>query len=180
MSFALFLCKAKAAALKTEDLDVPTDPITEEISLDSGLPRFMFVTIRRSKTDQQGHGKCWSYYFFTGLAMVLKVVRCFLISQSHLWENLCRKNRLERFSRRVRESPKCRIVTSAVSILRLVSLLFFFCTDVDLDTLGFKTHKLPQNCCILCHLATSGRNYIRYVYGTTVAVDFSSNHACHC
>ena len=126
MSFALFLCKAKAAALKTEDLDVPTDPITEEISLDSGLPRFMFVTIRRSKTDQQGHGKCWSYYFFTGLAVVLKVVRCFLISQSHLLENLCRKNRLERFSRRVRESSKCKIVTSAVSILRLISLFFFF------------------------------------------------------
>ena len=42
MSFAPFLCKAEAAALKTEDLDVPTDPITAEISLDSGFHRFMF------------------------------------------------------------------------------------------------------------------------------------------
>ena len=61
---ALFLCKAEAAAPKTEDLDLPTDPITGEISLDSGLHRFMFVTIRRSKTDQQRHGgKSLSYYF---------------------------------------------------------------------------------------------------------------------
>ena len=31
-SCALFLCEVEAAALKNEDLDVPTDPITGEIS----------------------------------------------------------------------------------------------------------------------------------------------------
>ena len=57
LSCALFLRKGEAAALRISDIDVPTDPATGKIELQpEGLPRFLFVTIQRSKTDQEGQG----------------------------------------------------------------------------------------------------------------------------
>ena len=48
---------SEAAALRISDIDVPTDPATGKIELQpEGLPRFLFVTIQRSKTDQEGQG----------------------------------------------------------------------------------------------------------------------------
>ena len=56
LSCALFLRKSEAAALAIQHLDVPTDSVTGDILLEQGLPRFVYVTIQRSKTDQQGEG----------------------------------------------------------------------------------------------------------------------------
>ena len=50
------LRKSEAAALAIQHLDVPTDSVTGDILLEQGLPRFVYVTIQRSKTDQQGEG----------------------------------------------------------------------------------------------------------------------------
>ena len=56
LSCALFLRKSEAAALLISDIDVPTNHVTGEILLEDGLPRFLYVLIRRSKTDQEGQG----------------------------------------------------------------------------------------------------------------------------
>lgn len=56
LSCALFLRKSEAAALTIKDLDIPTDPVTGDIMLEQNLPKFIFVTIQRSKTDQEGQG----------------------------------------------------------------------------------------------------------------------------
>ena len=56
LSCALFLRKSEAAALLISDIDVPTNHVTGEILQEDGLPRFLYVLIRRSKTDQEGQG----------------------------------------------------------------------------------------------------------------------------
>lgn len=56
LSCSLFLRKSEAAALLISDIDVPTNHVTGEILLEDGLPRFLYVLIRRSKTDQEGQG----------------------------------------------------------------------------------------------------------------------------
>ena len=54
LSCALFLRKSEAAALLISDIDVPTNHVTGEILLEDGLPRFLYVLMRCSKTDQEG------------------------------------------------------------------------------------------------------------------------------
>lgn len=56
LSCSLFLRKSEAAALMINDIDVPSNHITGEVLLEDGLPRFLYVLIRRSKTDQEGQG----------------------------------------------------------------------------------------------------------------------------
>lgn len=56
LSCSLFLRKSEAAALMISDIDVPSDHVTGEVLLEDGLPRFLYVTIQRSKTDQEGQG----------------------------------------------------------------------------------------------------------------------------
>ena len=59
LSCSLFLRKSEAAALMISDIDVPTNHVTGEVLLQDGLPRFLYVLIRRSKTDQ-GQGIYYS------------------------------------------------------------------------------------------------------------------------
>ena len=54
LSCVLFLKKSEAAALLISAIDVPTNHVTGEILLEDGLPRFLYVLIRHSKTDQEG------------------------------------------------------------------------------------------------------------------------------
>ena len=56
ISCALLLCKAKAAALLIGDIEVPVDNVLGQPLIVSGLPRYLFVHTRRSKTDQDGQG----------------------------------------------------------------------------------------------------------------------------
>ena len=56
LSCALFLRKSEAAALMINDIDVPSNHVTGKVLLEDGLPRFVYVMIRRSKTDQDGQG----------------------------------------------------------------------------------------------------------------------------
>ena len=59
LSCVLFLRKSEAAILKIGDLEVPIDKITGDplLSEGQGLPRYVYVHIRRSKTDQAALGK---------------------------------------------------------------------------------------------------------------------------
>lgn len=61
LSCSLFLRKSEAAALLISDIDVPTNHVTGEILLEDGLPRFLYVLIRRSKTDQEGQGMFYNH-----------------------------------------------------------------------------------------------------------------------
>ena len=56
LSCSLFLRKSEAAALMNSDIDVHTNQVTGEVMLEDGLPRFLYIRIRRSKTDQEGQG----------------------------------------------------------------------------------------------------------------------------
>lgn len=56
LSCALFLRKSEAANLKFGDIEVPVDPVTGELVMTDYLPRYLFVNIRRSKTDQAAKG----------------------------------------------------------------------------------------------------------------------------
>ena len=55
-SCCLFLRKAEAASLTIGDIVVPHNQATGRQILDRGLPKYLFVKIRRSKTDQEGAG----------------------------------------------------------------------------------------------------------------------------
>ncbi len=67
LSCALFLRKSEAADLKVRDIEVPIDRATGDSLLSEGLPRYIFVHIRRSKTDQAALG-IWETNF-AGLLM---------------------------------------------------------------------------------------------------------------
>ena len=56
ISCALLLRKAEAADLRLSDVEVPSDKVSGEMLLVGGLPKYLFVHIRRSKTDQDGQG----------------------------------------------------------------------------------------------------------------------------
>ena len=56
ISCALLLRKAEAAALLIGDIEVPVDKVSGQPLIVNGLPRYLFVHIRRSKTDQDGQG----------------------------------------------------------------------------------------------------------------------------
>lgn len=57
LSCSLFLRNAEAAALTIGDIEVPLDRVSGQPLLDNGLPIYLYFHIRRSKTDQDGHGK---------------------------------------------------------------------------------------------------------------------------
>jgi hypothetical protein len=57
-SCALLLRKAEAAALLIGDIEIPVDKVSGQPLIVNGLPRYLFVHIRRSKTDQDGQGRC--------------------------------------------------------------------------------------------------------------------------
>ena len=57
LSSSLFLRKAEAAALTIGDIEVPLDRVSGNPLLNDGLPKYLYIHIRRSKTDQDGHGK---------------------------------------------------------------------------------------------------------------------------
>ena len=80
LSCALFLRKSEAAALLISDIDVPTNHVTGEILLENGLPRFLYVLIRRSKTDQEGQGTLLGNH---STARNRLSVRCFTIIPCH-------------------------------------------------------------------------------------------------
>jgi hypothetical protein len=55
----LFLRKAEAAYLKIQDIEIPVDKATgDPLMGDGGIPRYVFIHIRRSKTDQAAAGMC--------------------------------------------------------------------------------------------------------------------------
>lgn len=56
-SCALLLRKAEAADLRLGDVEVPLDKVSGQMLLVNGLPKYLFIHIRRSKTDQDGQGK---------------------------------------------------------------------------------------------------------------------------
>lgn len=56
VSCALFLRKSEAVDLKISDIDVPTERATGKPLLCNGVPRYLFVHVRGSKTDQEGRG----------------------------------------------------------------------------------------------------------------------------
>ena len=55
-SCALLLRKAEAASLLIGDIEVPVNKVSGQPLVVNGLPRYLFVHIRRSKTDQDGQG----------------------------------------------------------------------------------------------------------------------------
>lgn len=57
ISCALLLRKAEAADLQLGDVEVPLDRVSGQMLLVGGLPKYLFIHIRRSKTDQDGQGK---------------------------------------------------------------------------------------------------------------------------
>ena len=57
MSCALLLRKAEAADLQLGDIEVPLDKVSGQTLIVGGLPKFLFIHIRHSKTDQNGQGK---------------------------------------------------------------------------------------------------------------------------
>ena len=65
----------EAAALMIQDIDIPSNQITGEVLLEDSLPRFVYVNIRRSKTDQDGQGSNWDHQLLfvqrTGIIIVL-------------------------------------------------------------------------------------------------------------
>lgn len=56
-SCCLFLRKSEAAGLKLGDIEVPCNKATGEQLIENGLPKYLFIHIRRSKTDQDSAGK---------------------------------------------------------------------------------------------------------------------------
>ena len=56
LSCALFLRKSEAANLRIGDIEVPIDEVTGKPVLMNGIPRYMYVHIRHSKTDQDRNG----------------------------------------------------------------------------------------------------------------------------
>lgn len=56
VSCALLLRKAEAADLKLGDIEVPLDKVLGQMLVVGGLPKYLFVHIRHSKTDQDGQG----------------------------------------------------------------------------------------------------------------------------
>ena len=56
ISCALLLRKAEAAALLLNDIEVPLDKVSGHPLVENGMPRYLYIHIRRSKTDQDGHG----------------------------------------------------------------------------------------------------------------------------
>ena len=57
LSCALFLRKAEASDLMMSDIEVPMEKTTGKPLLSNCVPKYLFVHIRRSKTDQDGRGK---------------------------------------------------------------------------------------------------------------------------
>ena len=55
-SCCLFLRKSEAANLKIGDIEVPCDRSTGKQLIDNGIPKYLFINIRRSKTDQEAAG----------------------------------------------------------------------------------------------------------------------------
>ena len=66
ISCALLLRKAEAADLRLSDVEVPSDKVSGQMLLVGGLPKYLFIHIRRSKIDQDGQGKllCWLWTRF--------------------------------------------------------------------------------------------------------------------
>lgn len=56
LSCSLFLRKAEAADLKFEDIEFPLDKVTGTPLISRGVPKYIFVHIRKSKTDQAAIG----------------------------------------------------------------------------------------------------------------------------
>jgi hypothetical protein len=65
ISCALLLRKAEAADLRLGDVEVPLDKVSGQMLLVDGLPKYLFIHIRRSKTDQDGQGKLVHYWLWT-------------------------------------------------------------------------------------------------------------------
>lgn len=57
LSSSLFLKKAETAALTIGDIEVPLDRVSGHPLLNDILPKYLYIHIRRSKTDQDGHDK---------------------------------------------------------------------------------------------------------------------------
>ena len=56
LSCSLFLRKSEAAALSLSDIEMPMNPVTGEVITEHGLPKYIYVHLRRSKTDQHSEG----------------------------------------------------------------------------------------------------------------------------
>ena len=56
LSCSLFLRKSEAAALSLSDIEMPMNPVTGEVITEHGLPKYIYVHVRRSKTDQRSEG----------------------------------------------------------------------------------------------------------------------------
>ena len=62
-SCCLFLRKSEAAALTLGDIEVPCSKVTgRQLLTHNGIPKYLFVHIRRSKTDQDSAGKAIPEY----------------------------------------------------------------------------------------------------------------------
>lgn len=57
LSIALLLRKAEAAALMIGDIEVPLNRESGEPIVINGVPKYLYIHIRRSKTDQDGQGE---------------------------------------------------------------------------------------------------------------------------
>ena len=57
LSCCLFLRKSEASELRIGDIEVPCDRASGRQLIENGLPKYLFVHIRRSKTDQEAAGK---------------------------------------------------------------------------------------------------------------------------
>lgn len=81
LSCALFLRKAEAAYLKIQDIEIPVDKATgDPLMSDGGIPRYVFIHIRRSKTDQAAAGVCLLQEYIhvsTETSMGLSLIRRF-------------------------------------------------------------------------------------------------------
>lgn len=56
ISCALLLRKSEAANLMMSNISIPWDTVSGKVALGNGLPKFIHVHIRSSKTDQEGCG----------------------------------------------------------------------------------------------------------------------------
>lgn len=64
MSCTLLLRKAEAADLQLGDIEVPLDKLSGQMLIVGGLPKYLFIHIKRSKTDQSGQGNIATYMFY--------------------------------------------------------------------------------------------------------------------
>ena len=90
------------------------------------------------------------------------------------------KESLRKIFKKMMICPECKIVTSAVSILRLVCLFFSFLFFAQMQ-IWIPWVSKPIAAAELLHTMPPGNKsqklQLRYVYDITVLVDFSSNHA---